>query len=94
MTRAKSQRAPRKKKRTEKDILTADSRRFTQILVCMPVGHVSAILAEKLSVSIGVHPQLVTLNALLYALCALLFPSRRKSAVKLFESDSSALICG
>jgi len=38
----------------------------------MPVGHVSAILAEKLSASIGVHPQLVTLSALLYALCALL----------------------
>jgi len=30
----------------------------------MPVGHVSAILAEKLSVSIGVHPQLVTLITL------------------------------
>jgi len=47
----------------------------------MPVGHVSAILAEKLSVSIDVHPRLITLNALLYALCALLFPSRRESAV-------------
>ncbi len=70
------QSTPRKKKRTEKDILTTDSRRFTQILVFMPVGHVSAILGEKLSVSIGVHPQLATLNALLYALCALLFPFR------------------
>jgi len=63
----------------------------------MPVGHVSAILADKLSVSIGVHPQLANLNALLYALCSLpifICVNRRKSAVKLFASDSSALICG
>ena len=62
-------------------VLTADLRRFTQILVFMPFGHVSAILAEKLSVSICVHPRLIAPNALRYALSA--FPLASFVALRL-----------